>query len=199
MALEISVAASAQRLQAQSDERARYQQQVQHDQAVAKDRETQRLDEQRRREEIAAQKLNDVRQARVEAERLSLTAERRDNLAQQIEDDTINRRLDREAAENRAAAAEQQYLDARQSAVDNAVPVAGQATTAAAPASSQTYTDYIAERDARLQARIIQDQNQANASERAFARSQNSVNAFRVDPSIVGDNTGRGGLVDFNA
>lgn len=205
MALDISVAASAQRLQVQNDQRARYQQQVQRDQVVANDREAQRLDDLQRRQEAIAREVNEARLSRLDVERVQRNQQRTERLAQQTDDAAVDRQIDRQVTDNKDAAAAEQYRQSLRGAEDNATPLASPAAplTPTQPerttAPDQTYSDYIAERNARLQARTIQDQNQADASERAFARSQNSVTAFRLDPSIVDDNAGRGGLVDFRA
>jgi len=208
MALEVSIIASAQRLQAQRDQRVEQSIARQREEAIQRAREAERLAEERRRADATAA---DIDRARVQREyvRSIADASQIENLiARDVEDARIEERLAREEADLRQFYADERVRAADRDAADNALapltpttpPAPGIEDVSQAPATAPaTFDELIAGRNARLAERAEADRQFAAAQEQDFARSVRSITDLQTNPTAVPIEPPRGSVVDFSA
>lgn len=199
MALEsISVAASAQRLQARNDSDKAYLRQLRDRQAVEDARNKQRDAEVRRQDEIYNSNRREALNAIDDRQRALDRARSVDLIAQNARDDRIDQTV-REREAFVARTTEENAIE--RSAVEAQISEAAlrrDAQYAETPASI-SFQAFLSERDTRLSDRATQDARQAASTERDYARSARSVDTLRTDPSQLPDTQTRGGIVDFSA
>ncbi len=200
LVLDVSIAGSAQRLQAQ----------VEQNRVLQNDR---------LRQEIAAREVSNQRtfQERVRVERTAEDIDRSRLLREQIRDDTDARDIDdqrvRVEDEDRlferttrleqdlSSAAQERLLERDIEQRDNPLaPLADLTSTAPPPANDEaTLSQLLADRDQRRAERAAADFARDIRSEEDFARSQQAVNALGADASTLPDLSERGSVVDFSA
>jgi len=208
MALEVSIIASAQRLQAQRDQRVEQSIARQREEAVQRARESERLAEERRRADATAA---DIDRARVQREyvRNVADASQIDNLiARDVEDARIDERLAQEAADLRQFYADERVRAADRNAADSALapltpttppPPSVEDVTQAPAAAPATFDELLAGRNARLAERAEADRQFAAAQDRDFSRSVRSISDLQTNPTAVPVDPPRGSVVDFSA
>ena len=208
MALEVSIIASAQRLQTQRDQRVEQSLSRQREEAVQRAREAERLTEERRRADATAA---DIDRARFQREFVRGIAD--DNqinalIARDTEDARIDARLAREEADLRQFYADERVRAADRAAADNALapltptalPAPGVEDAAQAPATAPaTFDELLAGRNARLADRAEADRQFAASQDRDFSHSVRSIENLQTDPTAVPIEPPRGSVVDFSA
>ncbi len=204
MALDISVAASAQRLQAQNDQYKDYLRQQRAQEATAAAREQERLREARARVEAIGREVQQARNARTDIETDTRRAATFDRLANASRDDAIDLALIRRE-DDIAAAVDDAAFDRRdvealiQRDIDLQAARSDLPLISEQPPAGVGFDAYLSARDTRLTERATQDAQLAFTSERDFDRSARTVSEIRNDPSLIPDEQVRGGIVDFSA
>lgn len=202
MALEVSVIASAQRLQAQNDKNAELRAQDRREQQVNDARAKELLTEQQRRADAIQKELTDARARRLSIEAAAERQSRFDALARDTADAAIDRAQQNKLTDIAGADAKAAYLDATATR-DRPRPLV-QTDATASPANDfaapRTFNDFVSQLNARIADRRAEEASRDAAAERAFQRSQEAITQFRRDPvSAAPSNSERGGLVDFSA
>lgn len=207
MALEISIVASAERLQTQRDQATERSLARQREESVARTREAERLTEDRQRADAAARDLSQSRFQRdfvrdiADDQRFEASRE----LA--VEDARIDTRVARDVTDQRQIYTDERVDAADQRFADQSVqpltPTAA-ATQPIAPLPLGTQDDngfeqLIADRNARLAERANAEQQFDTIQAQAFQQSQRSIDDLRTDPSTLPEQPSRGGIVDFQA
>jgi len=204
MALEVSIIASAQRLQAQQDRQAQLRREQQAVEATAQ----QRQQEQARTERLRAQA--DAREADRSQTSREIIRAAVDNRS--FDDQRVRDSLD-QRAENRnarlATDSQEAISDARFSAQqrDESLTAAAPSNAATpltpAPTSDSTSQDtlrqLLAERNARLNQRDAAQRQFAAQQQQDLSRAQSSIEALRNDPSSFPTTPTRGEVVDVQA
>jgi hypothetical protein len=204
MALDISVAASAQCLQARNDRYSDYLRQERAQEATAAAREQERVREARLRVEAIDREIEQARNARADVEAGDRRAANFERLALAAQDESIDQAFLRRRDDISAAAEEAafQRRDAEaliQRDIDLQATRNDRPLIAEQPPAGVGFDAYLSARDNRVAERAAQDAQQAFASERDFNRSASSVSAIRNDPALIPDEQVRGGIVDFSA
>lgn len=204
MALEISVAATAQRLQARNDQNAEYLRRQRAQEATEAARERERLREAKARVDAIDREVERARNARTDLEFDANRAANFDRLATAALNDSIDQAFLRRRDDIAAAADEAAYYradaealiqrDIDQREIRNQLPLISEN-----PPPGVGFDAYLSARDNRLAARAAQDAQFAYASERDFDRSARTVSEIRNDPTQIPDEQVRGGIVDFSA
>jgi len=207
MALEVSIVASAERLQAQRDQATERSLARQREDTVARAREAERLTAERQRADEASRDLNRSRFQRdfvrdvADDQRFEASRE----LA--IEDARIDTRIARDVADQRQILADERVAAADQRAIDQSVepltPTAA-ATQPVAPLplnaqDDNSFEQLLSERNARLAERANAEQQFDAIQAQAFQQSQRAVDDLRTDPTSLSEQPSRGGIVDFQA
>jgi len=208
MALDISILASAGRLQAQSDQRTELARARQREEAVQRTREADRLAEERRRADATAA---DIDRARIQREFVRSTADasRIDaEIARSVEDSRIDERLAREQADLRQFYADERVRAADREAADNvqspltptAPPAPGIEDVSSNPAPAPaSFDELLAGRNARLAERTEQQRQFIETQNRDFSRSVRSIEELQTNPTAFPVEPPRGSVVDFSA
>lgn len=208
MALEVSILASAERLQTQRDRRVELALSRQREEAVQRAREAERFIDERRRADASAA---DIDRARVQREFVRGIADANlvDNLiARDIEDARIDTRLAREESDLRQLLADERLRDIDRDAADNALapltPTAPPAPTIddvpAPPSVGQnSFEELLAERNARLSDRADADRQFIATQTRDFNQSVRSIEDLQTNPTAIPADPPRGSVVDFSA
>tara|TARA_R110002050_G_scaffold185964_3_gene320113 strand:- start:59672 stop:60292 length:621 start_codon:yes stop_codon:yes gene_type:complete len=205
MALEVSVVASAQRLQAQQDRQAQLRQERQATEATAQLRQQERV----RAERLRAQE--DAREAarsqtsreivRAAVDNRSFDDQRvRDNLDQRTENRNARLATDSQEALDDARFSAQQRDDSLAAAALSSV--AAPLTSAPTPdnsTSQDTLRQLLAERNSRLNKRDAAQRQFAAQQQQDLSRAQSSIEALRSDPSSFPATPTRGEVVDVQA
>ena len=204
MALDISVAASAQRLQAQNEQYKDYLRQQRAQETTAAAREEERVREASQRVEAISREVERARNARADIEADTRRAATFERIVNGSRDDSIDQALLRRDDDIAAAAQDAAYnrrdvealiqRDIDLEAARNDLPL-----VSAQPPAGVGFDAYLSARDNRVSERAQQDAQQAFASERDFDRSARTVSEIRNDPSLIPDEQVRGGIVDFSA
>lgn len=213
MALEVSIIGSAQRLQAQRDQRAELVRAQQREEALANARNAERVQQSRQLDaQIRADTIaSDQKQARIQLRDARDAANADQFLAvrdRALDDKFDDARLDQEQADLRYIYNQQRALAAALEAQDNArQPLTD--TTPSAPsvedvtASSATgvsaYEQVISDRNSRLADKAEADRLFAEAQNRDFSRSVRAVDDLRANPTALPGEPPRGSVVDFRA
>lgn len=198
--VEISIAGSAQRLQAQRDAAGSIQNQRLQQDIAARASEVERLAQERLRGERLAE---DIDRTRLQREVIRDDTDRRqieDQRIRTLDDDRLferNARLD----DDLDRALEERLLERELDQSDDPLPPLGELTSTAPPAigNEDSLRQLLSDRDSRLRDRAVDDRVQALQTERDFERSQQAVNAFNTDPANLPTEISRGTLVDFSA
>lgn len=204
MALEVSIIASAQRLQAQQDRQAQVRREQQAAEATAQLRDQERL----RAERLQAQE--DARQAARSQTARELVRAAVDNRI--FDDQRVRDSLD-QRAENRnarlATDSQESLADARfaaqqrDDALTSALPSSATAPLALAPtpdsASQDTLRQLLAERNSRLNERDAAQRQFAVQQQQDLFRAQRAIESLRNDPSSFPATPTRGEVVDVQA
>ncbi len=196
--VEISIAGSAQRLQAQRDAAASVQAQRLQQDIASRASESERLAQERLRGERVSE---DLERTRLQRELIRDETDRRqieDQRIRTLDDDRLfqrNARLD--ADEDRAL--QDRLLERELNEPGAPLPPLEDLTSTAPPAAANedTLRQLLADRDGRRSERAASDRVQALQTERDFERSQQAINALNVDPSSLPTELSRGTLVDF--
>lgn len=198
MALEITVAASALRLQARNDANAAYLRDQRDRQAVEDARNKQRDQETRLQAETFSRNRLDQLNRQADQQRVRDRAAQIDLIAENVRLDNIDRSIrDRQDFIARGNAEAQVERNAVQSQITEDI-YRREALNAPTPASI-SFEAYLSERDSRLADRASQTAQSSAATERDFTRSARAVDTLRNDPGQIADNQVRGGVVDFSA
>ena len=204
MALEVSVVASAQRLQAQQDRQAQLRREQQATEATAQLRQQ----EQVRAERLRAQE--DAREAarsqtsreivRAAVDNRSFDNQRvRDSLDQRTEN--RNARL---ATDSQEALADARFSAQQRDESGAAAALSNVATTQAPVptgdgAAQDTLRQLLAERNSRLNEREVTQRQFIAQQQQDLSRAQSSIEALRSDPSSFPATPTRGEVVDVQA
>lgn len=208
MALEVSILASAERLQTQRERRVDLALSRQREEAVQRARETERLAEERRRADATAADVERARAQRVFVRSIDDANQIEQLIERDIEDARIDTRQAREESDLRQLLADERVRDASREAADNALapltPTAPPAPTiedvAAPPSVGQnSFEELLAERNARLTERADSDRQFIAAQNRDFNRSVRSIEDLQTNPIAVPVDPPRGSVVDFSA
>lgn len=207
MALEISSVASADRLRVQRDQATERALAQQREEAVARDREAERLTEDRQRSDAAAR---DLTQSRFQRDFVrSIDDDQRFDASRElaVEDARIDERVARDVADQRQLYADERVDAADQRFADQSAqpltPTAA-ATQPIAPLQLAAQDDngfeqLLAERNTRLAERANAEQQFDAIQAQEFQQSQRSIDDLRADPSTLPEQPPRGGIVDFQA
>lgn len=208
MALEISVSASAERLQAQRDQANQLALERQRAAAVERARAEELQRAERTRADSAAQ---DVDRAQVQRAFIRDVTDAQDFealRARDTEDARINERLAQEVGDLRQLLADEADADALLNELNDLPPLSPR-EAAPAPANDDVlrpdeaslvpFEDLLAERNARLAERADDERAFAQTQSQDFARSSRAVDAIQQDPGAIPDNPARGSVVDFQA
>ncbi len=204
MALEVSITASAQRLQAQQDRQAQLRREQQATEATA---------QLRQQEQVRAERLRvqeDAREAarnQTSREIIRAAVDNRNFDDQRVRDSLDQRTENRNA---RLATDSQEALaDARFSAQqrDESGAAAALSNVAATPApvpssggsTQDTLRQLLAERNSRLNERETSQRQFIAQQQQDLSRAQNSIEALRSDPSSFPATPTRGEVVDVQA
>ncbi len=207
MALEISSVASADRLRVQRDQATERALAQQREEAVARDRQAERLTEDRQRADAAAR---DLTQSRFQREFVrSIDDDQRFDASRElaVEDARLDERVARDVADQRQLyaderidAADQRFAD--QSAQPLTPTAAATQPIAPLPLAAQDdngFEQLLAERNTRLAERANAEQQFDTIQAQEFQQSQRSIDDLRADPSTLPEQPPRGGIVDFQA
>ncbi|MBO6521610.1 MAG: hypothetical protein JJ900_14580 [Rhodospirillales bacterium] len=209
MALEVSVIASAERLQAQRDQRQQLALSRQREEAVQRARDAERLAEERRRADATAADIDRARVQR-EFERGVADANRIDSLiARDAEDRRIDERLQQEEDDLQQFYADEQdrqvFLNAAEDALPPLTPTAPQPApeaqdVAASPsAGDDRFAQLLSDRASRLAERAEADRQFGVSQTRDFAQSVRSIEELQTNPTSFPSDPPRGSVVDFSA
>ncbi len=209
MALEVSVIASAERLQAQRDQRQQLALSRQREEAVQRARDAERLAEERRRADATAADIDRARVQR-EFERTITDAGQLDSLiARDVEDRRIDERLQQEEDDLQQFYANerdrQAFLNAAEDALQPLTPTGPQPApevqdVAASPSAGEDrFTQLLSDRNDRLAERAEADRQFSVAQTRDFAQSVRSVEELQTNPTAFPSDPPRGSVVDFSA
>lgn len=208
MALEVSIVASASRLQAQSDQRTELARARQREEAIQRAREAERLVEDRVRADISAANTDSARLQR-EFVRNVDDAKRFDALiARDTEDARIDERIAREEADLRQFLADERIRTNDQNAAFDAQAPLTPTTPPAARAEDvppeqqprqASFEDLLAGRNARLAERAAADRQFIETQNRDFNRSVRSIEELQTNPIALPEQPQRGAVVDFSA
>lgn len=213
MALEVSIIGSAQRLQAQRDQRAELVRAQQREEALANTRNAERVQQSRQLDaQIRADTLaSDQKQARIELRNARDAANADQFLAvrdRALDDKFDDARLDQDQADLRYVYNQQRALTAALEAQDNArqpltdttpsVPPVEDVTASSATGVS-TYEQVISDRNGRLADKAEADRLFAETQNQDFSRSVRAVDDLRTNPTALPDEPPRGSVVDFRA
>lgn len=204
MALEVSISASAQRLQAQQDRQARLQREQQAAEAADQRRQQDRLRAERLREEDLARNAERSQRSR-DISRIALEQRRADEARiSDTRDQRSDDRNARQAAENEAALADARFTALQRDNAQAAAALSNPAT-AEVPAPSrdgtpqETLRQLLAERNNRLSERDAAQRQFAAQQQQDLLRAQRSIEALRNDPSSFPATPTRGEVVDVQA
>ncbi len=209
MALEVSVIASAERLQAQRDQRVEAARARQREEAVQRAREAERQAEERRRAERSADNIDRARLER-EFQRDITDANLIDDLiAEDVLDRRIEDRLIQEEADLNRFFADQQARDAFLNAAADDRPALTPTAPQPAPevqdiaaspsAGTDRFAQLLEDRDTRLAERAQADRQFVETQDRDFTRSLRSVEELQTNPTAFPGEPPRGSVVDFSA
>ncbi len=207
MALEVSIVASAERLQTQRDQATQRSLARQREESVARVREAERLTEDRQRADAASR---DLTQSRFQRDFVrSIADDQRFEASRElaVEDARIDARIARDVADQRQLFADERVAAADQRAADESVQPLTPTTAASQPIAplplgsqdDNGFEQLLAERNARLAERANAEQQFDATQAQAFQQSQRSIDDLRADPSILPEQPPRGGIVDFQA
>ncbi len=205
MALEVSVSASAQRLQAQRDRQAT----VQREQRTAEANEQVRQQERLREERLRAQEV--ARQADRNQISRALIRDAIDDRAfddQRIRDILDQRTDDRNArlaADNQAARADAEFSAQQRNDAETTAALSNPSTSLApvqspdSGAGQEALRQLLAERNSRLNEREAAQRQFAAQQQQDLSRAQRSIETLRNDPSSFPASPTRGEVVDVQA
>ena len=209
MALEISVIASAERLQAQRDQRTEAARARQREDAVQRAREAERQAEARRAAERTAE---DIDRARIQREFRRDVADANlieDLIARDVVDRRIDERLQQEEDDLQAFYADerdrQAFIDSRTDSLPPLTPTTAppapeiQDVAASPSAGSASFEQLLADRNTRLADRAEAERQFTVAQTQDFARSVRAVDELQTNPNAFPAEPARGSVVDFSA
>jgi len=209
MALEVSLIASAERLQAQRDQRTELARARQREDAVQRAREAERQAEERRAAERTAE---DIDRARIQREYQRNVADARlieDQIARDVVDRRIDERLQQEQDDLQAFYADerdrQAYIESQANSLPPLTPTAPppapeiQDVAASPSAGPASFEQLLAERNTRLADRAEAERQFTVAQTQDFARSVRSVEELQTNPTAFPAEPTRGSVVDFSA
>ncbi len=208
MALEVSLIASASRIQAQSDQRTELARERQREEAVQRTREAERLAEERRRADATAADIDRARTQRQYVRSIADADLIQAEIALATEDARIDERLAREQDDLEQFYADERFRTADRAAADNALaplsptappPPALEETTAASSTPQLTFDDLLAGRNARLAERTEENRQFLEVQNRDFSRSVRSIEELQNNPTAFPVEPPRGSVVDFSA
>lgn len=207
MALEVSIVASAERLQTQRDQATERSLARQREDTIARAREAERLTEDRQRADAASR---DLTQSRFQRDFVrNIVDDQRFEAARElaVEDARIDTRIARDVADQRQLFADERVAAADQRAANESVQPLTPTTSASQPIAplplgaqdDNGFAQLLAERNARLAERANAEQQFDAIQAQAFQQSQRSIDDLRADPSTLPEQASRGGIVDFQA
>lgn len=209
MALEVSVVASAERLQTQRDQRVDLARARQREDGVQRARDAERLVEERRRADRTAA---DIDRARIQREFRRDVADANqidDLIARDVLDRRIDERLRQEQDDLQAFYADerdrQAYLDARAETLPPLTPTTAppapevQDIAASPSTGADRFQELLADRNSRLAERAEADRQFVAAQNQDFARSVRSIEELQTNPTAFPAEPPRGSVVDFSA
>lgn len=207
MALEVSLIASASRIQAQSDQRTELARERQREEAIQRAREAERLAEERRLADATAADLDRARTQRQYVRSIADANLVQAEIALATEDARIDERLAREQDDLDQFYADQRFRSADRAAADNALaplsptapPPAQEETAAASNTPQVTFEDLLAGRNARLAERTEENRQFLEIQNRDFSRSVRSIEELQTNPTAFPVEPPRGSVVDFSA
>ncbi len=209
MALEVSVIASAERLQAQRDQRVEAARTRQREEAVQRAREAERQAEERRRAERSSDNIDRARLEREFQRDIADANLIEDLIAEDVIDRRIEDRLVQEEADLNRFFADQQTRDAFLNAADDQLPALTPTAPQPAPeiqdvAASQSagpdrFQQLLEDRNTRLTERAQADRQFIETQDREFTRSLRSVEELQTNPAAFPGEPPRGSVVDFSA
>ncbi|MBO6949005.1 MAG: hypothetical protein JJ855_13570 [Rhodospirillales bacterium] len=209
MALEISVIASAERLQAQRDQRTELARARQREDVVQRARDAERQAEAQRAAERTAE---DINRARIQREFRRDVADANlieDQIARDVVDRRIDERLQQEEDDLQAFYSNerdrQAFIDSRTESLPPLTPTTPspapevQDVAASPSAGPASFEQLLAERNSRLADRAEADRQFSAAQTQDFARSVRAVDELQTNPTAFPAEPTRGSVVDFSA